>query len=275
MNLSTPGASPGKSAIHALRPMIEVGLDAGVLAGDRAYGNSPKAEDFQIVARELGFGLLFALRQDYWGKIYEDNGFVMLEGNAYSPLIKEKTKLITATIDRYRALDDPEKIDAETYQQCLEQRSKYLVQFRTAQKSDGSVQGACPASGTNPTLNCPLREMMNTTVSDKGRTLLPVSPRHIPEKDLRGGLCNNRGGTMVLRGEHWDKHALGTSFRFGTKHWHSFYSGAAADNGISQRQTEKRHRLFSGRCKSATSSRLHRGILLLHHADHAHQSENP
>jgi len=42
--------------------------------------------------------------------------------------------------------------------------------------------------------------------------LLPVLPKHVPSDGLYGGLCNNKGGTMVLRGEIWDKHALGADF---------------------------------------------------------------
>lgn len=28
---------------------------------------------------------------------------------------------------------------------------------------------------------------------------------------------------MVLRGETWDKHALGAGFQFGTKNWNAYY----------------------------------------------------
>lgn len=231
INLTTPGAAPGPSAIHSVRYMHredyrpgDERFKAGILAGDRIYGNTPKPENFQIPARALGYDLLFDLKEEYWGKTYPTGGAIMLEGNAYSPAIMAYPKLISATIDYYADDDSEERIDSETYQNRLQQRAKFLVKFHTAQRSDGSRQGICPASGPNPTLHCPLRAFFNTTVSDKGKTLLPIAKKNVPSEELRGGLCNNTGGTMVLRGDAWDKHALGGYFQFGTPKWHSYYS---------------------------------------------------
>lgn len=231
INMATPGASPGRSAIHALKHMFDEThvaederFEPGVLVGDRIYGNTPVARDFQIPAREMGFQLLFDMKEQYWGKTYQMGGAVMLEGNAYSPAITSMPKLITATIDRYRKADHPQKIDEATYQQRLQQRAKYLVKFRTAQRSDGSRQGRCPAAGDNATLHCPLRKKSNTTVSKKGKTLLPIPKAKVPSEEHRGGLCNNDGGTMELRGESWDKHALGGNFQYQTEKWHKYYS---------------------------------------------------
>lgn len=230
MNLATPGAQPGKSAIHALKHMHQEDLPAedkfkaGILVGDRIYGNTPVAADFQIPARALGYELVFDLKEEYWGRTYEMDGAVILEGHAYSPSILGRPKLINATIDRYRDKNDPDKIDDTTYQRRLEQRRQYRVQFRTAQNSDGSRQGLCPAAGPNPTLHCPLRAIVNSTVTKDGKTLLPVTQKHVPSEYQRGGLCNNKGGTMVLRGPYWDKHAMAADFQFGTDYWHDNYT---------------------------------------------------
>lgn len=231
INMTTPGARPGQSAIHALKYMHREHhlpeserFRAGLLAGDRVYGNTPKPENFQIPARAMGYGLLFDLKEQYWGETYKIDGAIMLEGNAYSPAIMAYPKLITATKDYYAADDDEEKIDSETYRNRLQQRAKFLVEFRTAQRADGSRQGICPALGPNPTLHCPLRALFNTTVSARGKTLLPIPKDNIPSEEFRGGLCDNKGGTMVLRGEAWDKHVMARGFQFGTEKWHKYYT---------------------------------------------------
>lgn len=225
VNLSTPGASPGRSAIHALDHIPKAGFNTRKLIGDRAYGNSPKAEHYQIPARGMGYELLFDHRPEYWGQTYTFNGAVILEGNVYSPAILSMSTLITATVDRYqRETNDPERIDEATYQQRLQQRARYLVQFRTGLDDQGRRQGRCPASGPNPTLMCPLRELANNAVIEQGKTLMPVPKSKVPSEETRGGLCNNKGGSMVLEGEHWDKHAMAGGIQFGTPQWQSAYN---------------------------------------------------
>lgn len=231
INLASPGVAPGKSAIHALKhmhnePHVDASqrFKAGILVGDRIYGNTQKAEEFQIPARQMGYDHVFDMKEQYWGETYQIGGAIMLEGNAYSPAILRHDKLITATKDRYRKKNHKDKIDEETYQQRLKQRAQYLVQFRTAQDENGARQGLCPASGPRPTLHCPLRQLLNTTVTEVGKTLLPVFKKDVPKEEDRGGLCNNKGGTMMLSGEAWDKHALGSDFQYGTDKWHAYYS---------------------------------------------------
>lgn len=189
INLASPGVAPGKSAIHALKhmhnePHVEESdkFKAGILVGDRIYGNTRIAEEFQRPARAMGYDHVFDMKEEYWGKTYQMGGAVMLEGNAYSPSILRHEKLITATKDRYLKKNDPDKIDEETYQQRLKQRAQYLVQFRTAQDENGVRQGLCPASGPRPTLHCPLRQLLNTTVTETGKTLLPVFKKRRSER---------------------------------------------------------------------------------------------
>lgn len=225
VNLSTPGGSPGRSGIHAVRHIPEAGFSVGKLIGDRAYGNSPQSQDYQVPARRMGYELLFDHRPEYWGQTFTFNGAVILEGNVYSPAILSMAKLITATVDRYkRDYDDPERIDETTYQQRLQQRARYLVQFRTGLDAEGRRQGRCPASGPNPTLMCPLRELANNAGIEKGKTLMPVPKSKVPSEETRGGLCNNSGGSMVLEGEYWDKHAMAGGFQYGTPQWQTAYN---------------------------------------------------
>lgn len=225
VSFATPGAAPGISAIHALKPMINDGFAANLLVGDRAYGNTPKAADFQIPARKMGFQLLFDIHPQYWGRTLIFDGVVMLEGNVYSPAILGMPKLISASVDRYRRKgEDPERIDDRTYQKRLEQRARYLVQFRTGPDQNGNRQGRCPATGPNPTLACPLREFADNLGIEEGKTLLSVTKSKVPAVGSRGGLCTNPGASMVLRGEHWDKHAMAGGYQFGTPKWHMNYN---------------------------------------------------
>lgn len=50
---------------------------------------------------------------------------------------------------------------------------------------------------------------------------MPVKVLAVPGADMQGPLCSNAGGTGILRGEIWERHAMG--MQFGTSAWHSLY----------------------------------------------------
>ncbi|GAA4909645.1 hypothetical protein GCM10025789_31060 [Tessaracoccus lubricantis] len=128
-----------------------------------------------------------------------------------------KPALVTATRD-YRVGDETGKrITRDVWYERIVARAKYLLQPRTSMARDGSQQVRCPATGPNPTLACPLRPGASAQPS-----LMPVARRSLPLVDLRGSVCNNAGGTQVLDGEHWNRHAMG--MQFGTDRWARHYT---------------------------------------------------
>lgn len=221
MDVDQPARSPGRNAIHAIQPLHAAGIPAGMLIGDRAYGNTPKLEDFQRPARLMGYELLYDMKTTDLGKVRMFNGVVMLEGNAYSPTILGHPELVPATRHFREGDESGDRIDADVFHARIAARAKFLVQFRTAQRPDGSRQGLCPAAGPNPTLACPLRQLVLDPRAEQGRTLMPVKRSAVPGPETAGPLCKNGGGTAVLKGEVWERHAM--ALQFGTRDWNELY----------------------------------------------------
>ncbi|MEZ7714614.1 hypothetical protein O3790_02575 [Micrococcus luteus] len=221
MDVDKPARSPGRNAIHALTPLHAAGVPAGMLIGDRAYGNTPKVQDFQRPARLMGYELLYDMKATDVGKVRMFNGVVMLEGNAYSPSILGHPELVQATLHFREGDERGAKIDEATYHARIAARARFLVQFRTAQRPDGSRQGLCPAAGPNPTVSCPLRPRDVDPRAGEGMTLMPVKRSAVPGAETAGPLCNNAGGTAVLKGEVWERNAM--ALQYGTRAWHRLY----------------------------------------------------
>ncbi|WP_150460420.1 hypothetical protein [Nesterenkonia ebinurensis] len=223
MSMDKPAKDPGPNAIIAISHMHQAGLPAGTLIGDRAYGNSPLAENFQIPAREMGYQLLFDMKQHDIGKVHDAGHFIVLEGNFYSPGLRGKEALINASY-HYRV---DKSIDYDTWQKRLHQRAKHMLQPHEATpRPGGGQQMRCPASGPNPTVDCPLRPRDLEAETGKQLTLLPIMPKNVPAEHTRGGLCTNAGGTQIIRGPIYDREAMDPRIQYGTGEWHSWYSHA-------------------------------------------------
>lgn len=221
VSFDKPAKDPGPNAIIALEQMSAAGLPARLIIGDRAYGNSPLAQNFQIPARELGYQLLFDMKIDDLGKPHDEGHFIVLEGNLYSPGLRGKEALINASY-HYRV---DKSIDYDTWQKRLEQRAKYMLQpHEAATREGGGQQMRCPASGPNPTVACPLRPRNLEAETGKQVTLLPITPKNVPAEPSRGGLCTNAAGTTIIRGPVYDRQAMDPRIQFGTPQWYSWYS---------------------------------------------------
>ena len=221
MSFDKPAVEPGQNAIIALEQMSRAGLPARLIIGDRAYGNSPLAENFQIPARELGYQLLFDMKVDDLGKPHDEGHFIVLEGNLYSPALRGKENLIKATV-HYRV---DKSIDYDTWQKRLEQRAKYMLQPHEAStREGGGQQMRCPAAGPNPTVACPLRPRDIEAETGKHLALLPIMPKNVPPEHTRGKLCTNAGGTSIIRGPVYDRQAMDPRIQFGTPEWYTWYS---------------------------------------------------
>lgn len=221
MSFDKPAVDPGPNAIIALEQMHQAGLPARLIIGDRAYGNSPLAENFQIPARELGYQLLFDMKINDLGKAYDEGHFIVLEGNLYSPALRGKENLIKASV--HHRVD--KSIDYDTWQKRLEQRAKYMLQpHEAATREGGGQQMRCPAAGPNPTVACPLRPRDIEAETGKHLTLVPIMPKNVPAEHTRGKLCTNAGGTSIIRGPNYDRQAMDPRIQFGPPEWYGWYS---------------------------------------------------
>lgn len=210
ISFDTPGASPGKSATTALKHIYEEGLPTRYVIGDRAYGNTPRTNDFQEPARAMGYRPVFDMKLTDLGKTTRLAGGVLLEGNLYCPSILSKPKLILAT-KHYRDPQSPEEaIDFEEFIHRIEARHRYLAQPNGKQRDDGSQRFKCPAASACPTLACGLRPRHPEDVPPN---LLPIFPKNLPGQDDRGALCTNPGGDVTV-GDHpaWQRESMDVIF---------------------------------------------------------------
>ncbi len=129
--------------------MAERGHPAGYLAADRAY-SSAKPEDFQLVARALGWEPVFDDKIDELGVRAGVHGLLQAEGRWYCPGMPDS--LVNATIDLRT-----EKIGEETYAIRIEARRAYEARPRALPDAEGHQRLLCPAARGAPTARCELR----------------------------------------------------------------------------------------------------------------------
>lgn len=225
MALHKPSTDPGGHAITAIEHLPRHGVPTGRLVGDRAYGNSPKADVFQKRARALGYSLVFDMRRIYLGQTFEDpSGAIILEGNAYCASIKAYPTLVSASLDH-----KDEVIDDETYQARLKERARFLLRPLQRPQKDGSLRVSCPRHSGG--VKTPSFEM--------------------PPEDEQAPMCSGEQLTATLKGESWQKHAMDSSIQYGTKQWDRAYSiprqaiesanaGLKSEDGMSLEATGKR-----------------------------------
>lgn len=102
-------------------------------------------------------------------------------------------------------------------------RSRMMLRPNGATRPDGSRQLRCPASGPSPTVQCPLRPAeARRALATGAKTLLPIPRKFLPAPGQRRGVCSNKGGTQVLRGGYWVRHAMGV--QYGGVEWHQRYA---------------------------------------------------
>lgn len=158
MSVDKPAQNIAENALTLLQSLHERGYPAGVLAGDRAYLPSSKAEKLQLPARALGYTLCGDYRDDQLGIQAEYGGAILVEGNWYCPSMP--TPLVEASID-HRA----NRITDEVYEQYIAQRARYAFRPKHAPTPDGNTAWMCPARGPGATAICPLAQTSGRPVN--------------------------------------------------------------------------------------------------------------
>jgi hypothetical protein len=180
--------------------------------GDDSYLPNSVPAKFQNLLRKLGYKLVFDYRRDQLGKIETFKGASLIEGTWYCPAMPDD--LVEATVN-YRGFGDPaKKIDAETYDLLIAQRSRYRVRVKDrlgAHDSESGVAMRCPAAGASATAICPLKETLGNSA---GRTVIHVVPTHPSD------ICNNRS-SVTFTTEAGAKY--GQELEFESPKWRKLY----------------------------------------------------
>ncbi|HVT75927.1 MAG TPA: hypothetical protein VHD87_02770 [Acidimicrobiales bacterium] len=202
IRLHRPGVEPGLNATRVIDYIAAKYGKVGWLAADRAYNNSIP-EKFQIAMRRLGYKLLFDYRIDQLGVQAQQRGAILVEGTWYCPSMPQP--LINATLD-FRNND----ISEELWHIRIAER--VLYELRASDSAHGRL--ACPATGSSPSVGCPVRHGDNATV--KGKTLITVVAEPL------GAICTNKKDvTFDLEAPAGAKHAQAVPY--GSRTWELLY----------------------------------------------------
>lgn len=211
ISMDKPAGRVAENAMTALSSIAEREHPAGYLISDRAYFPGAKPEKLQLPARALGYEMCGDYRDDQLGIQGHHAGAILVEGAWYSPSMPET--LIDATI-HVRA----ERIDADTYAERIEQRTRYLFRSKQQPGPDGNAVMLCPARGPGATLNCPLvpaAPVGPVTLGMPTRTPVFDTPEH-------PGPCCTNSTSITIPFEVGAKYRQ--ALQFGTKKWHEMYS---------------------------------------------------
>ncbi len=164
--LHQPGREPGQNAVRALKNLVDRGHAPGYLAADNNY-SAAKAENFQLPARALGYGLVLSYRDDQLGVQAQSNGLIQVEGSWYCPSMPKD--LIDATRDHRAG-----RIDDETYRKRIEARRAYEARPNGNPDAEGHQRLLCPAAQGAPTARCELKP--KTDVADPNVQRVRIRP---------------------------------------------------------------------------------------------------
>ncbi|WP_216892058.1 hypothetical protein [Nocardia alni] len=208
MTLDAPGQRVAENAVTCVASLRDRGLPGRYMVGDRAYFPNSRPEKLQLVARAMGYELVFDYRRDQLGVMTSRHGAIQVEGNWYCPAMPRG--LIEATTD----LRD-ERIDIGMYRQRIGRRHDYLLTPKARADKDGYRPMRCPAAGPAPTVSCPVKPRDAVSGKDLPTVLNPPNPS--PK------ICANR--ESVTFGPA-DGAKYGQALQYGTDAWHARYATA-------------------------------------------------
>lgn len=145
MHLDRPGVGPAGASRRMFGFLAHRKFQPRYLAGDGLYALADPAT-FQNQARSAGWSLVLPVLDADLGIQATVEGFHMIEGHWYCPIIP--AVLIDATRD-FRA----KTIDLPTYETRIAERAKHRARLRE-DKGDNVQRFGCPASGTKATVMC-------------------------------------------------------------------------------------------------------------------------
>ncbi|GAB2456511.1 hypothetical protein GCM10027029_17840 [Conyzicola lurida] len=218
IGMTVPAKDLIRTATDIYTDMSRRGLQVGRVVGDRGYGASAKAADFQLPVRALGHTMVMDYKTEQLGKGSgeEFGGAKQVEGAWYCPSMP--ANLVDATILLRKG-----EIDKKTYDLRIEDRRNYMLRPKEKPDKNGAVAMMCPARGPGATARCPLAEGCSTTeLDDKAVTI-----ENYPDEAHRGAICMNKT-SVTIPATAGAKQAQ--DLQYGSKQWAREY--AVDRNGI-------------------------------------------
>lgn len=142
MSFHRPGAMPWQRALRSLTNVFaRPELPRGRFLGDRLYLPGQKAENLQVPLRKAGYDLIGDYKKNELGLQTElASGAVVVDGQLYCPVMKERQRLVNATADFQNG-----RIDEDEYYALLDERKKLQLAPRSASPSRATASSVSSA----------------------------------------------------------------------------------------------------------------------------------
>ncbi|MET4583765.1 hypothetical protein ABIE21_003296 [Conyzicola nivalis] len=218
IGMTVPATNLIRTATDIYTDISRRQLKVGRVVGDRGYGASAKAADFQLPVRALGHTMVMDYKTEQLGRGSGEEyaGAMQVEGAWYCPSMRED--LVNATI-----LLRAGEIDAHTWRLRIAERRNYMLRAKEKPDAKGSVAMMCPARGPGATARCPLAEGCSTTELSDGA----VTIENYPDENSRGAICTNKT-SVTIPATAGAKQAQ--DLQYGSERWSREY--AVDRNGI-------------------------------------------
>lgn len=212
MSMDRPGHQPAVRALEAIRHLIgNDDVPKGTIVGDRIYFPYALTENYHEPLRRAGYTLVGDYPKNKLGKTHEFESMKLVEGGWYCPAIPDH--LIHATEDKQAG-----RIDAQTYDDRIEQRRLYAMRRKGADDTGTSMEFMCPARGSGKTAHCPNAQKPERDDAQNKR-LFRILPAQLP-KDRRK-CCENPTSVSIPHSEGMKYRQTGPAYQ--TAKWRETY----------------------------------------------------
>lgn len=169
MSFDQPSVDPNGNIMMALENVMASDLPKGYAVGDRIYYPHMIPEKFQIPLREAGYRIVGDLRRDTVGLQGTYKGLLLVDGSFFDPAMPQP--LIDATPDYIAG-----RITEKDWRTHLARRAEMYLSRVHDTTPDGAIKFKCAASGPGATLDCPLRDLL-----DSRRERSEIAAQGLPE----------------------------------------------------------------------------------------------
>lgn len=170
--LSLPGTQHVASeTVNVLQSIVDRGHTPGTVVADRLYFAQLDPANLHIPVKEMGWDVITDYKSTGLGVKGGKAGALQVEGRHYCAGTPDN--LLNASVHAAA-----HTIDEDTYRKRLEERTAFELRPKEKPDERGHTPMMCPATGPNPTVECPIRTL-HAKAPNKIRTA--VLDRNVPE----------------------------------------------------------------------------------------------